>query len=82
MNVCADACSDSTMVLRSRGLFGTEYLFNESCMWRIQVDEDQVKISAILYFSFSLQSNSQYNEKDIYYIYRLCYRGILSQCRV
>ena len=62
--MCADACSDSTMVLRSRGLFGTNYLFSESCKWRIQVNEDQVKISAILYLSFSLKSNSQDNERD------------------
>ena len=79
MNVYADACSDRTTVLRSGGRFGTNYLFNESCKWRIQVDEDQVKISAILYFSFSLKSNSQDNERDTYYIYTLCYLGILSQ---
>ena len=75
MNVYADACSDETMELRSRGLFGTNYQFNETCNWRIQVNEDQVKISGI----YSLKINAQDNERDTYYIYRLCYRGIPSQ---
>ena len=76
MNVCADACSDETMELTSsRGLFGTNYQFNESCKWSIQVNEDQVKTSGI----YSLKINAQDNERDTYYIYRLCYSGIPSQ---
>ena len=47
MNVCADACSDETMELGSWGQFGTNYLFNESCKWRIQYNDNKVKISAI-----------------------------------
>ena len=66
MNVCADACSDRTTELRSWGQFGTNYyLFNESCKWRIQVNQDQVKIFGILYLSFSLKSNVQDNKKDV-----------------
>ena len=65
MNVCADACSDETMTLGSRGEFGTNYLFNESCKWSIQVNPEQVIISGILYFSFSQKSNAQDNERQI-----------------
>ena len=65
MNVCADACSDATIPLGSEGQFGTNYLFNESCKWSIRVNQDQVMISGILYFSFSPKSNAQDNERQI-----------------
>ena len=73
VNVHADACSDKTTVLtNSRGLFGNNYLFNESCKWNIQVNQDQVKISGILYFSFSLKSNAQDNERHILITFTDC----------
>ena len=65
MNVCADACSDATIALGSEGQFGNKYLFNESCKWSIRVNQDQVMIFGILYFSFSHKSNAQDNERQI-----------------
>ena len=46
MNVSAGACGNVTAVLsEARGEFGSNYGKDESCQWRIQVDEDQVNIA-------------------------------------
>ena len=48
MNVFAGACGTETAVLTgARGEFGSNYGTDESCQWRIQVDEDQVNISGV-----------------------------------
>ena len=44
MNVPIGACDDTTAALTlSRGEFGSNYDSDESCRWRIEVDEDQVR---------------------------------------
>ena len=46
MHVSAGACGNETAVLgEARGEFGSNYGKDESCQWRIQVDEDQVNIA-------------------------------------
>ena len=57
MHVSAGACGNETAVLTGeRGEFGSNYGKDESCQWRIQVDQDQVNMSGFLWLVISFSA--------------------------